>query len=312
MTPINADSLLASATQYVDTIVNNDASHRAELDTYIDMLITQHQTNCSAAGLNWIERATLTGRNQDIQQEVMPLDYRMAAFHEASVELLPSACPYEWWRDKSRHKVDIENSKMEMVDVLHFILSSTLVNELETNRPFVDAVTGEAVPYSLTEVSHAIVRSALLIYRNYSLARTHAKNLTSPNTPAATSLAAGALLREQVLWLNSHILHERIGAIWQQFWTVGYMLELFSGDQTIRSQFVLLYQAKAALNVFRYANGYKEGTYAKVWADGREDNAHLQGVLIAAAKDGKMPTKADFLEWLSVNYQHQKTLLGIQ
>lgn len=309
MEQINKDSLLAFATQYVDTIIPTTAEHRVEIDTYIDMLITQHQTNCSAAGLDWVERATVAGQKADIDRDVMPLDYRMAAFYEASAELLPSACPYEWWRDKSRHKVDIDNSKMEMVDVLHFILSLTLVKELENVRVYGGDSTSLAneTPYTLTEVAHAIVRSALLIYRNYSLARTASGSYSL--TPA--SLSACSFLREQIIWMNSHILHQRLGAVWQSFWSVGYAMEGFTGDGSIRSQFVLLYQAKAALNVFRYANGYKEGSYLKVWADGREDNAHLQDVLTAAASDGKMPTKADFLEWLSVNYQHQKTLLGI-
>ena len=39
-----------------------------------------------------------------------------------------------------------------------------------------------------------------------------------------------------------------------------------------------LYKAKAVLNNFRQDNGYKEGTYIKMW-DGKEDNVALVGIV---------------------------------
>ncbi len=39
-----------------------------------------------------------------------------------------------------------------------------------------------------------------------------------------------------------------------------------------------LYMAKAALNLFRWDNGYREGTYIKQWGD-VEDNVYLESVL---------------------------------
>ena len=39
-----------------------------------------------------------------------------------------------------------------------------------------------------------------------------------------------------------------------------------------------IYVGKNVLNMFRQDNGYKEGTYNKVW-DGREDNEHLADIL---------------------------------
>lgn len=40
----------------------------------------------------------------------------------------------------------------------------------------------------------------------------------------------------------------------------------------------LLYLGKQALNHLRQENGYKEGTYIKIW-DGREDNCHLMDLI---------------------------------
>jgi len=44
------------------------------------------------------------------------------------------------------------------------------------------------------------------------------------------------------------------------------------------------YVAKNVLNIFRQDNGYKEGTYIKVW-QGREDNEHLMELLADIEQD---------------------------
>ncbi|WP_370659587.1 dUTP diphosphatase [Gilvimarinus gilvus] len=41
------------------------------------------------------------------------------------------------------------------------------------------------------------------------------------------------------------------------------------------------YVGKNVLNFFRQDNGYKDGTYRKLWFDGREDNEHLVEVVEA-------------------------------
>ena len=45
-----------------------------------------------------------------------------------------------------------------------------------------------------------------------------------------------------------------------------------------------IYVGKNVLNMFRQDNGYKEGTYEKVW-NGREDNEHLADILDALDSD---------------------------
>lgn len=51
------------------------------------------------------------------------------------------------------------------------------------------------------------------------------------------------------------------------------------------------YVGKNVLNIFRQQNGYKEGTYEKTWADGREDNEHLADIM------ARIPTEdADYID----------------
>jgi len=44
------------------------------------------------------------------------------------------------------------------------------------------------------------------------------------------------------------------------------------------------YVGKNVLNMFRQDNGYKEGTYKKIW-DGKEDNEYLVDILISLDPD---------------------------
>ena len=57
--------------------------------------------------------------------------------------------------------------------------------------------------------------------------------------------------------------------------------EFFSLMRAVRlslDELYSLYMAKAMLNLFRWDNGYKEGTYQKQWGD-VEDNVYLESIL---------------------------------
>lgn len=49
-----------------------------------------------------------------------------------------------------------------------------------------------------------------------------------------------------------------------------------------------MYVGKNMLNVFRQKNGYKTGSYVKIWA-GREDNQHLEELLNELPSDDSLP-----------------------
>lgn len=61
------------------------------------------------------------------------------------------------------------------------------------------------------------------------------------------------------------------------------------------------YIAKNVLNKFRKANGYKEGTYIKMW-NGVEDNVYLEGILNAFANRNEVPTPEQIETDLSTIY----------
>lgn len=309
-TPFDADMLHARCVQILDTILESDHAHRPLGDQFLTMLLTQYSLNIEAAGARWVERSTKPGQKLDMAAEIMPLDYGYAAFSESASELAASAVPYEWWRDPKRHVVDVDNSKVELIDITHFLLSQTIVFCIEDNDDNAIVVTEEYLGnhknFSLHVVAMGIVQAALTMVRMKGAAQ-----VDNDKTSAKTqSFQAMMELREQVKWLSSHLIHNRTGAAWTSMWRTLHQLGVFAGQPDLDKEFVLIYNAKVALNSFRYANGYKTGTYKKVWSDGREDNAHLMDIAATAAVTGRTPTRADFYEWLSVNYPNQLKLLA--
>lgn len=66
-----------------------------------------------------------------------------------------------------------------------------------------------------------------------------------------------------------------------------------------------IYKGKNVLNRFRQANGYKEGSYQKIW-NGKEDNVHLAEIV-----ESMDPYRSDFLtelpQALENRYRHLTT-----
>lgn len=65
-----------------------------------------------------------------------------------------------------------------------------------------------------------------------------------------------------------------------------------------------MYVGKAALNLFRYENGYQDGSYIKQW-HGREDNVWLEEILASGVTDLNT-----ILGLLTERYEDVKTLAG--
>jgi hypothetical protein len=78
-------------------------------------------------------------------------------------------------------------------------------------------------------------------------------------------------VREAAEAVAAHALNQR-GFSVRLFWDLMHAVEL-DFDELYRH-----YVGKNVLNLFRQDNGYKEGTYHKLW-QGREDNEHLMELM---------------------------------
>jgi len=145
---------------------------------------------------------------------------------------------WKWWKKQTP---DMPQLQMELVDIWHFGLSHMLVTAQGNVGEIIENTVFEPTPIS---------DYLMFDDRQYK----YPKQTLIENLQLMSGLfGAGRFHR----FLFMHIL-EQAG---------------MTTDDLYKQ-----YIGKNVLNFFRQDNGYKEGTYIKVW-DGQEDNAHLVEIL---------------------------------
>ena len=143
---------------------------------------------------------------------------------------------WKWWKHQSP---DMEQSRLELVDIWHFGLSELIRDDAPLDQTLAALV---ALPVRPTGSD------------------------SEPQAAVAAEAFRGAVeaLAGQTLQAKAFPLPEFVAALAALPMTYAELFELYIG--------------KNVLNRFRQTHGYKEGTYRKLWA-GREDNEHLMEVL---------------------------------
>lgn len=243
------------------TTEQKDSSGRSaarHLDNFLQICKIQASLNDVMAGKEWITQA---GNGQKI-------DYAECIRAEL-FELHKSAVPYKFWG--AGEVLDLENARMEVVDILHFAISYDL-----------------ALAYRMFNGTHdeRMVRAI-----------TEVANRMAKQPPAPVSVTTRYALNDFNLTLclssrsNSYIN-------WTEFWC------LASSCNLTMDTIVNIYLAKVELNKFR-TERYKSGVpYSKVWGDGREDNAHL---MVWVENQGDSFSAAKVQEWLKAEELVQST-----
>lgn len=188
-------------------------------DSQLSVLIRmQDQLNKRTIGDDWVN-----GKQ----------DFLLAAGIEAAEAIDHHG--WKWWKANTP---DMDQLRMELVDILHFVLS-------------------DAIRCELTDE----------LYREFPTLASH-KNLLF------------TLKRLAGECFNDMDLNQVVYFLYAAFKAAG-----MSSDEIFK-----LYVGKNVLNAFRQNNGYKEGTYIKVWS-GKEDNEYLTQILETA--DIQSPTIDD-------------------
>jgi len=195
-----------------------------------EMLAMQNALNEMTNGINWHSGVTQLGKK---------INWRRCIVMETA-ELIDSY-PWKHWKAVDA-KTDIENVRVELVDIWHFLLSLSLEN------------------LQLEEATDLL---------NDALAK-HEYQAQQKNSPDLSSFT----VIEQIE------IHEKMLtiALQTQAATADYITQLtqafFNSCAVADLQFEQMYQiymAKNVLNTFRQDHGYKEGSYIKEW-NGKEDN----------------------------------------
>ncbi|WP_353661339.1 dUTP diphosphatase [Hydrogenimonas sp. SS33] len=200
-----------------------------------EMFRLQERLNDDTNGPKWRDGMTKQGK---------VVNWKRCIVMETA-ELIESF-PWKHWKN-IEGGIDLENVKIEMVDIWHFVMSYLLrflpVKEaaklaLETMKE-----SGIRVPESWSEADKGRLDELLAPFED---------------------LMALALVKDDSPAYRVELL--------EQFWTCVDAVGM-DFDELYR-----LYIGKNALNQFRQKHGYKEGTYRKIW-NGREDNVVMQEIL---------------------------------
>lgn len=147
---------------------------------------------------------------------------------------------WKWWK---KQESNVEQTRIELIDIWHFALSDAL----QTTNGNVEAAAA-SILVSLDDSGGEF---------NIMGKRFRIQDQT---TPVLIDMLASLAAWGFVFYPALGQLFENLSMTW---------------DDVYRT-----YVAKNVLNIFRQANGYKEGTYVKVWA-GAEDNVHLEQMMNA-------------------------------
>lgn len=164
-----------------------------------------------------------------------------------------------WKWWKAPPQHDADQVKLEMIDIWHFVLSNTLVVGYGNHDLVADLLVSYFVDLDLGNKAHELTGEATV---------QDMFEMIAGSAGAAKQFNGAAFIG----------LMNHYGMSWEDLYK--------------------MYVGKNVLNMFRQANGYKDGTYIKTWF-GREDNEVLAGIMDANPN----ATPEDFMAALEISYR---------
>ncbi|MDT8428574.1 MAG: dUTP diphosphatase [Pseudomonadales bacterium] len=199
----------------------------------------------TTATLTSAQAATMLGMQSEMNARVDP-NWIAAAYPYLRAVIIESAEAIEhhgwkWWKKQT---CDLPQLQMELIDIWHFLLSELLLQQQGDQSKALQVLL-QGIP------SHWQNESVHFDGHEHALAKL--------DLLGKLELLIGTAAANRIeLVLFAAIMHDC-----QMDW------------QDVYAQYV----GKNVLNFFRQDNGYKEGTYVKVWHQ-REDNEHLVEIML--------------------------------
>ncbi len=230
---------------------------------YFDQLVlTQHTLNIELCGEGY-DRTLVTDKGKLIR-------YGNALISESN-ELLDST-PWKHWKD-TENECDESNISTELIDYLHFLPSLVAVY-LKHIRP--DSFLGLSIKHS---EDYNIIKLIAWNSINEDVYPHDHDTVKITNALVSINSVLGGLCNLSNIFNKD--IEEEVGASYNFLKDhIKYLLGLSFG-LTFKNHFIIFnsdiesiwseYIVKNTLNSFRKNNGYKEGTYIKIWDD-LEDN----------------------------------------
>jgi len=257
------------------------------------------------------QNVIITGKenwHKELIKDIPQLAIRNLAIIEEFGEAAESL-KYHWWK-KSKHIdfqrklynidywLDIKNNFfMELVDITHFVLTSAipiLIKEEVIDKEKIK-ITDEAV----RKITEKIVIHELC--RDY----------TPDELDIATFLNSLIFITSPLYAIPKYFYtkqtKEKEPIIKLPVVSLYYLTAFISYTKTFKHFYnlVAVYISKMVLNVFRQRNGYKEGTYIKIWDIDKklEDNYYLTNVILPKLIGGGRLSYQNLLSELEQKYK---------
>ena len=180
------------------------------------------------------------GMNQKVNPQWLSANY--AYLRAAMIESVEGIEHHGWKWWKAQHK-DLPQLQMELVDIWHFALSSIIIQ-----------FDGDIAQSSSTIAQQLASNTSSVMFDGKSYDFTRLDILDN------LQLMAGLCAANR--------------------FDVPLFIKIVEQAEMNADELYRQYVGKNVLNFFRQDNGYKEGSYHKLW-NGREDNEHLVDVLNA-------------------------------
>lgn len=264
--------------------------------TIKQLLDKQYQLNNQTNGHHWVIRKTKSNKETNFAR----------AIYMETAELIESY-PWKHWKNLNA-EVDILNVKIELVDILHFILSlaieykfaemvdSNIVATMTDKE--IDNIYENFVSVKLVEEfkSHQKNSQSLRFVENIT---TYKKNHSNMDfTLHSFEVLMRRAIKLSMLGTSKAKREEVRESFHKLVWQFFYICEQ---ELNIDEEFLYgLYLGKNVLNDFRQENGYKENKYVKMWKCGdsvKEDNFVMYHLLSSGTEIENLK------EELQINYK---------
>ena len=215
-----------------------------------------------------IQTETNTAAMKDWKKN--PPNYVAAALVEAGETL--EHLDFKWWKGRKAYsQPNLAQARMEMVDILHFLISDVLANYV------FDTVNNAA--YEGAEADRMQITAEIFSTVDEATPEVDVETAAEHLMNCIGFLALNPI--DIDVWKSWMAAVNCLGMTWSEVYG--------------------MYVGKAALNRFRWSNGYGSD-YVKEW-DGREDNEYLTEI-IAAYRARNVQLDLDLLmKTLNINYK---------
>lgn len=190
-------------------------------NNFKEMFGLQDKLNINTNGAKWKKGTTVQGRN---------INWYRCIYMETAEAI--DSLNWKHWKDINKTD-DLENLKIELVDIWHFLMSQAIVDK------------------GLDKA----INDSYKVFMMFS-------NTTYQNDLTLLDILEKIILISANKELPTELFYRAVNII------NGFSMK----------DVYLLYIGKNCLNQFRQDNGYKDGSYIKIW-NGKEDNVYMQQIL---------------------------------